>query len=640
MSDGEDEYGQLGISDENDNYDDFMMSGDEDVDIVEMEDGTDDEEGVPAQDRGRELASKEAGVFDEQAMQELCDGAGCYLEDQDFIRARSLLDEITTRTESHAETPLAIIWRWRSYSQITRSWLCEMHYNGIDRGTYQGTLEAFRVLIDHLKRFSKVLDGNGVRNTLAVLTCELSPTSKRDFLFDVELINDDSLALKMQLRLQCIALLQDLLLVVDEPWTDELKDTLELKKIEAKVWSDRLSNGRINLYEIQEMERSCYEINKDDAVNDQRFTEKVGLVLQCHIFNYFSGSTSVPRELFSDLIDKLEYFSSNSLSVSQHLGLMILLNTARALVMLPDFHEDDKCMQVQVSHSKVRDLREQFWGCLRHMEEIGGSRQKFCSIYERFILAGFIFCSMILHRTEHEKIDPFDLEQLKVALEVPSVQLLQAIYHHYLQLDLQQLYASIQRLSEVKDLLKELIRNIYYLAQLSKLWKQIAPVYSCISLGDIQDLLEIDRTIKVSRDDLLTILMTSILNDTADVFYKLDLTKDLVYFGDEYKVSLCSYPKKSFVKRTVSIESGVKLSHLEIANNIGIFDEPSSLKGFDSCTFFDKLQRSRDSILAHDSHGNGASTGGFQRAELRYSDNYEELAGLAYETLNSGHLER
>lgn len=612
----------------NGNYDDFMMSGDEDVDVLEMEDETDEEAEVQLTEPSQTGESSEvAGVLDEQNVKDMCEAALAFMEDQNFQRSRELLLDVLRSTETHAAEPAALVWRWRSLVQIARSWLSEIHYNGIDDTTFVGTVSAFQALVGPLDRV-QALNGKLVEETLVQLVQELFPPSRRDFLFAVELIADDSVAWKMHLRLQCIDILHKSLRFGQDPWMHELNGTLELKSITAKVWRNCLDNKRIDLRDIEKIQDYCCETDIQDAMNDLEYTDKIGLVLQCHIFNYLSGRGHLPTDVLSKLVIKLEQFSSNSLSVSQQLGLMILLSTARALVMLPAFSDKGNRIERPAFYMSVQALREQFWSCLQHMEEIGGCRQNFSSLFERFILSGFIFCSMILHRTDLDEINPFDLQQLKIALEVPSVQLLRTVYQRFLELDLGKLYEAIQRLSEVKGLLKGLIDNIYYLAQLAKLWEQIAPVYTCISLKDIQHILEIDSSIRVSRDDLLTVLMTSILNNSAKVYYKLDLTRDLVYFGDEYRVRLCSHPKQSFVKQKVFAASGVKLAHLEIANNIGIFDEPCSLKGLDSCAFFDKIQRSRDHIQEHNHHVSG----------IRYSDKYEELAGLANEVLTFSDL--
>lgn len=608
------------------NYDDFMMSDEDGADMVEMEEETDEEDGCFTEEAGN-VGTSTKGTLDERELEELCERAVSFMEDQDFKRSRDILQEVLNSTDKYKTELTGIVWRWRSLSQISRSWLSEIHYNGIDDRIFHGTLDAFRVLVDHVD-WTVLLNGDLVNSTLTQLVHELCPPSKRDFLFTVELIADDSIARKMRLRLQCIALLQGSQGLA-EALTGEVKHILELKRIAAKIWSDRLEKGHIDLRDIHGLQESCCETSIDDATNDQHYAEKIGLVLQCHIFNYLSGHEELPEDVFSRLIEQLELFSSNSLSVSQHLGLMIQLSTARALVMLSRLGNDESRIELPLFYRDIETLRGQFWSCLQQMEEIGGSRQNFSSLFEQFILSGFIFCSMILHRRMHDQINPFDLEHLKIALEVPSIRLLQTIYHHFLQLDLRKLHEGIQQLSAVKKLLRGLVENIYYLGQLTKLWEQIAPVYSCISLQDIQNMLEIDQAIKMSRDELLTVLMTSILNNTAKVYYKLDLTRDLVYFGDEYKVQLCSHPKQSFVNETVFTESGAKLSHLEVANNIGVFDQPCSLKGLDSCAFFDKIQRSRDHIQATERQ----EPTKLRVPAARCSERYEELANLANELL-------
>lgn len=236
--------------------------------------------------------------------------------------------------------------------------------------------------------------------------------------------------------------------------------------------------------------------------------------------------------------------------------------------------------QVLQKSSDTKRLQQLFWSSLKHVEEIGGP-QNFNSRLEEFILCGFIFSSMILYR-ENGEVNPFDLEQVKVGREMEMVQILQDCYSNFVQLKLSQLGVSINRLPiGVLTLLDVLVNEIYQVAQIAKLWESLAPLFSCISLQDLQKELQVTEA-PVTRDYVLTILMTSIMKDRAAVYYKLDLKRDLVYFGNENKVPLSLCAKQSLT-----------LDELERSNDIGMWHSTRKLKHKEANAFFQELQRQR-----------------------------------------------
>lgn len=610
MAEEDEGYDAFLASDEDANYDEFMMSEEEGAGMIEMEEESNEE--ADGSDSG---ATNAGDSVDLAALQNSYESALSFAEDQEFDRARELLVGLYRRSDD-------LGWKWKSLVQILRMWVSEVYYNGVDED--QKIQDDFSTLVGFLRDNHSEIDGALLRESLKELLDELFPFLSRELLFATELIAVSHIESTMQLRLNCIAQLQTFLEGERVPWAKELRNSLEFKRLTAKIWKDRLTLGSIDLHDLHALEVQCETISLDDATNDPEYTDRLSLILQCHIFCFMAWPGDISESRLLVFVETLEQLSSKSLSISQSLGLMLQLNTARAILLLLAEANDETREELPLVRD-VSSLRERFWKCLQHMEEIGGSQKDFSSLFEKFILSGFILCSMILYRAERTKINPFDLEQIKIAQDSPCVAQLQTVYRNFVNSDLPGLYASIQQLEAVKSLLSGLIQNVYYLARLIKLWTQIAPVYSCISLKDLQQMLQLDEATLFTRDDLLTVLMRSIMKGTAKIFYKLDLTRDLVFFGDEYKLQLGTHSKESFAKDSF----GKNSKNLEWANNVGIFNDPARLRIPDTCAFFEKLQRSRDTIQS-------SPNVGFQPANMRYSDKYDELAQLATKALSRG----
>lgn len=605
----EDEYDAFMTSDEDANYDDFMMSEEEGTDNIEMEDESDEQCG----------GVSDAEDYDHQesndaAVDNMYESAVMFAENQQFEHSRELLKNIQRRTDD-------LTWKWKVLTQVLKVWALEMHY---DREySDDKMLDDFGELLSFLEEHGSAVGDDLLTRSLEELLDELFPFVGREFLYNTKLSALPYASMKMGKRSSSLSRLMVVLEAGPNKWLESLLQSARFKTLTTSIWCARIQNDTINTEAVDELEADCQSASVAEAAKDPHHASKLNLILQCHIFRFMKAPDSVSLPQLSWFITRLEQLSSTSLAMSQDLGLMLQLNASKAISMITKDSKEDNYGELPLARD-VNKLRGHFWECLQHLEECGGSQKDFSSAFEKFILSGFIFCNMILYRTEKTKINPFDLEQIKIAQDSPSVVQLSAIYHNFIDSKLPELYSSIQQLAPVRDLLSGLVDNIYYLARLIKLWTQIAPVYSCISLKDIQSMLQLDSTIPFSRDDLLTVLMRSIMKDTAKVFYKLDLTEDLVFFGDEYKLQLCQFSKESLAKSSLC-KNG---SDLDWTNNVGIFQEPSRLKNLDTCAFFDKLQRSRDTL-----HSNAQA--GFQPSNMRYGDKYDELAQLAEVSLSN-----
>lgn len=532
------------MSDEGENYDDFMMSDDDGMVEMEEEEEEEGESGYESRLANDGNDNNENHVNDpleikRQSLEDLYEMGVYYGEEQDWTRAQATLRKVVNICRGDGSKD-ANFWRYKSLLQILHHWDLRMHYNDLPP------------LEDAIPSCQELVEQFGISNSNDKIWAELFSTP-RGFLFDDEF---DPLTLRrIELQLECLVPL-----LVD--------DTMRLRHNILSIWQNRLKSNTIDQSQVNFLESHCFD--KDDEKElDSLHVEMVCLVLQCYIHEFISGGKIHSMDKFSRFLSKVQLHANRSLAVSQTLGIMMQLPLAQSIEQI-----------LQGSNSDIKRLQHFFWTSLKQVEEIGGP-QKFNSCLEEFILCGFIFSCMIMYH-ENGEVNPFDLEQVKVGREMEVVQILEDCYSNFVQLKLPQLGLSISKLpSGVLTLLEVLVSQIYQVAQIAKLWESLAPLFSCISIQDLQKELQINE-IPVSRDHVLTILMTSIMKDRATVYYKLDLKRDLVYFGNENKVPLSLCAKQS-----------LSLDELERTNNIGMWHSTRKLKHKEVSTFFQDLQRQR-----------------------------------------------
>ncbi|GAV52818.1 hypothetical protein ZYGR_0AI01000 [Zygosaccharomyces rouxii] len=526
------------MSDDEENYDDFMMSDDDGM--IEMEDDDEDEENtdgskLPRDESGNDIDG--SSEINRQSLEDLYEMGVYYGEEQDWTKAKVTLRKLVDISRANTNED-AVHWRYKALLQILHHWALRMHYNDLPE------LDEVLLACEELVLQFEIPNDDKIWSEMF--------STPRGFLFDDEF---EPLALpRIELQLKCMDPL-----LIDE--------TMKLRHNVLSIWQDRLKSDRIDESRINFLEAHCLD-NDNGKELDTLHVEIVSLILQSYIYEFMSSGKINSMAKFSRFLTKVESHANRSLAVSQTLGIMMQLPLAQSIE------------QVLQKSSDTKRLQQLFWSSLKHVEEIGGP-QNFNSRLEEFILCGFIFSSMILYR-ENGEVNPFDLEQVKVGREMEMVQILQDCYSNFVQLKLSQLGVSINRLPiGVLTLLDVLVNEIYQVAQIAKLWESLAPLFSCISLQDLQKELQVTEA-PVTRDYVLTILMTSIMKDRAAVYYKLDLKRDLVYFGNENKVPLSLCAKQSLT-----------LDELERSNDIGMWHSTRKLKHKEANAFFQELQRQR-----------------------------------------------
>ena len=591
------------MSDEDDNYDDFMLSDDEGMESIEMEEetGDEDEEMYKSNEDNnqddqeqrmeqyvqhvQDTFEKKNGKKAEDICGKLFEEARNLKEDEQYKEARDSFLRIYHMEEFSSEENIdrLMTWKFKSLNEILHLRALQLYYRktGVQNLVLQ-VLEDTATMSFFLQRIDFQIDENIfelLSNTFEVL----APKWERVFLFDIEKIDKENMICKIGFQKKFMDQFQWILKKSGKNFKlQNLQRIIRKKLFIAIVWHQRLTVGNVFIPEISSQVQITDQDNECTSFEENTDLESVSMFLQYYILEYMQTALIDNRNLFKKCIDYFEKMISRSLTFSQESGLMVILYTSKTIWILDSDSENDIFFALMNYYDRKEELKNMFLNILKHLEEMGKLREgDITSSFHKFVLSGFIFTSMILEAISKDKINPFDFQQVKIALGSPIVNALKTVYKCFGQLELKELNANISRISELSVVLGGIIQDIYYLAQTLKLWRRIAQLYSCISINDIIGMLQISDDNEMTRDDLLTILMKSIMKDRSVVYFKIDLTSDLVYFGDENKVMLPRCSKEEF-RLTSSPKDGepstnAKLIDFEYVNDVGIYNSPTTV---------------------------------------------------------------
>ncbi|KOG98960.1 Rri2p [Saccharomyces eubayanus] len=642
------------MSDEDDNYDDFMLSDDQGMESIEMEEETDDEDEKmirldEQQDQNQEgeqykqLMQDTVGKVDKErdACKVLFEQGQSFKEDEQYKEARDSFLKIYYREEFLGDESIdaLLIWKFKSLNEILRLRAPSFKFqsNGTQDLALQ-VLEDTATMSVFLQRIDFQIDEK-IFESLSDTFEALAPNWERVFLFDVEKVDKQNMICKMEFQKSLMDQFQWILKKSDK--NDKLKKLQRIirkKLLIAVIWHRRLTMEDIFIPEVSFQIQNLVCDMGSASFEEANDLESVSILLQYYILEFMKNARIKNRNLFKKCIDYFDLTTSKSLTFSQQSGSMVILYTSKAVWILDSDSENDVSFALMKYYDRKEELKNMFLQILKHLEEMGKFRERdIASLFHKFVLSGFIFTSMILEAISADKINPFDFEQVKIALGSPIVHVLQTIYKCFAELELRQLNANISRIPELSIILKKIIQDIYYLAQTLKLWRKIAQLYSCISINDIIDMLQVNENNEMTRDDLLTILMRSIMKDRSIVYFKLDLTSDLVYFGNENKVMLPRCSKEEFRLTSTSKEDGptenAKLIDFEYVNDVGIYNNPTRIKTKSSKEFFNTLRKSRETVRLP-KVSNQSNEGVFLPSYMRFATKYLELTKLASTNLS------
>ncbi|AAS51767.1 ADL153Wp [Eremothecium gossypii ATCC 10895] len=475
---------------EGDAYEDFMMSEDEEMHYAEMEEDSD-----------------EMGVYEEETSQGAeeevpLDPSSSIVEGR-YYRAKGLKENSKFREAIEALEGVATssepLWAFRALKQIAKCW----NFKGAQasEGYQDGVRTALVRLLEHGLRWRQKLGAAYVERSLISTLRMLVPANSQNFVFD-------------EAHEICLPTIEFHLRLLDAvaPLPGDFKDlcTLHMQlRLENLIWRERLRGA------------DCTAI-LSEAPAPQLTAETLLLLLQCHICR-FLRLCQPPAQQFAELVSELQDRAERSLALAQQPHAMVLLAFAQCM----------RGMQQQPQPHSA--LRTHFSACLQGLEEIGSNS----SFFRDLNLCGFVLADALAYsagRCSH-RVDPFALEQIRILRETPIVHNLQLLYESYVALDLPSFARALDLLAPFRSALAPLFARLCALARERKLWDAIAPLHSCIALADIQRLLCIGSS-SLSRDSLLTLMMQGVMASSARVPFRLDLTRDYVYFGDEPRVQL------------------------------------------------------------------------------------------------------
>ncbi|AET37813.1 Rri2p Ecym_2056 [Eremothecium cymbalariae DBVPG len=614
------------------NYEDFMMSDDGEMGYAEMEADSDEELGVYEEEASDENMYESSSAV--QQPTEKCRSEELYYlgkvlkDNNDFTKAIERFEQVVNMGE--------MLWGFKALKQTVKCW----HFMGVymSRSTSVEILQDFKKMVEYGFRWMRELGVPYVQKSMLAIIKLTVPINNRDFVFDETL----TIQLKtVEFHLDILDVLHDVLQGVPAKFLD-LSTMVKQLRLENHIWKERLTTNSIS--------SESYKL-----FNDMPTTSDMLLFqLQCYIFQFLKTG-DVPVEEFQELVRQIKHRLNSSLALSQQPRVMTIVNFSQCI----------KNMHLE----RYKLLRQQFWDCFQNLEELGNKNHVFSDL----TLCGFILVDIILWKPSNaangveNNVDPFELEQIKVIANTPIVHNLQTLYQNFKSLTLPALARSLSSLDRFSMTLESLFSKVCQLARERKLWDEIAPLYTCISLQDIQEHLKIGHQ-DVTRDQLLTILVQCIMNDTAKVFFKIDFTKDYVYFGDEHKAPLKSTHRECLLTQGLnsfgpcyknSVKELLKMTQKRPANisifgfqqpwrdknpsrsrfhdeplselaewmdDIGIFVErPARLKNHNSAVFIDELSEKRNN----------------SRVGFRPSDNksayplvsYQEMVSFVLETI-------
>lgn len=609
------------------NYDDFMMSDDDQMDVIEMEDDSDEENVV------KEIKGNTSCVNLESSVEPPVN----YKFEEQYLLGKSLKEE--GKFEEAVGTFMALIdtnetanetdttWQLKCYKQCLKSLSIDIHYNGICPIKTNKIVKYCDLFFCFVIDNNKKLDHDYLQKSLANILEILVPRISRHFIFDIEFLDIQKTLQRVHLNMSMLSKFKSLKREVPGIWEEVLDTVLVIKEFAATIWQEKLTTGNVL---SENFKGEIWYVDAHD-LDTKVMVDAVDIYFQYFVNEYMESGDFRNKGKLSVYLGIVKNLKDKSLAVSQKSDIMLLYHMLNAiLLVLYGACTDVNCNEEFVHFfENMKQCRNEFWQCLQRFEELGISTRNYTRPFQRLILSGFVFSNMLLYDEEEEKINPFELEQFKIVNDSADIMQLQEIYGNFVNLNLFGLCTAMNKLAYVQRLWKPLIDKTYHIAMVSTLWKKIASAYSCISIEDIREKLRTSSTNVITRDELLGILMKSLMKGDRDALFKLDLTADLVYFGEENQLKLTCYSKNSFV-RDFYFGKNNSMS-LEFANNIGIYDshfEFDAKKVKTKRDFFGQLKRLREGV-----RDNLTQSEIFQTDRVSYGGNYYELVELSASAL-------
>ncbi|KAL3231659.1 COP9 signalosome complex subunit 10 [Nakaseomyces bracarensis] len=585
------------MSDESDNYDEFMMSED-DMDSIEMEDEETDN-----------IPRVESNTSDIKYQMEQYQRGLNLLDDEEYLAARTVFVGLLEEGNVGDELSLQI------NCHIIRGWCRLLMYTEPEDSQCVLIQEDFQRFIAQINCLHGKKVSLDLEQEFVTITQEFqSSLTDRIFIFNVSEPKSHELLKKLRFKREIFGGLQTCWVYHKYPL---VKESLNGKMLIMQYWIDMLSDHTSADVDTGAMLRSFG--------STQLSLDQLQLVLQCFISKYLDDQEIQNSEgnIFRDCIRQLEEISNDSLAIAQRSDINLTHHFCKALYLIVfemdqeemvSVNSDDKCIRRFVTISKfyqnIENCKEEFWECLKSLEELGTNKFHFDK-FMQVIIGGFVLCSMILKKpravnadggdTGNNDINPFEYEQLRIAPDHEFMGKLQVLYEVFTTLRVDQMYQSLVDLECIGTPLSRLFDQICYLVQKRKLFDEIAPVYSCISISDLRQMIQIHPAMPPSRDEILIHLMRYRMQDRG-IDFRLDLTEDVVYFlppeGGLMPLHTSTSPAQGTHDDTSTIAGIARLLPNKIRNPTeeSEYNQVHLPENVTTSSFFDTLRLSREKL--------------------------------------------
>lgn len=311
----------------------------------------------------------------------------------------------------------------------------------------------------------------------------------------------------------------------------------------------------------------CSAIIANKSPFEQRIiTKRFEVTFQIFILSYLFNNNRTMRNdtvMILKLDQILELFqecSRSLLTISQDSRLMFLYHFSYSIQLLTDIVVDMN------PYKTVSSCRDHFLSSLQYLEILGSYSQWIENGYCQYLLSGFILTSIFIilqdkyynnsQSQEDRFLDPFEYEQIKIIGK--NLQ-----YRHIIKM-LQQFYTKLAKMAnleetyyEIQGILRNLnineavykyevlLEEMFNIVIKLKLLYKIVPLYERISIIDLQKLLTYDPiNHQLNKDDIIKLLMKFKLYDEPErgeregrrrrrISFSIDFVEDHVLFGDD-----------------------------------------------------------------------------------------------------------
>ncbi|CCH59671.1 hypothetical protein TBLA_0B08560 [Henningerozyma blattae CBS 6284] len=318
----------------------------------------------------------------------------------------------------------------------------------------------------------------------------LFSSCQSDFIFDIP---SQSIELKkqaLQFEKLFISMFQDI---------PSLTSLITAKLHLINIWIDSLSGCPPPPFVI---DLSC-EIT-------QSLIDQIDLTLQLSINAILLRNSLQPLLHLSSFFTQLSTLFNQHITLKHNSKIFLQLNFLLGIINLS---------------SDSPTFNDHFYQCLKLLNI---TTTTFNKDFEKIIASGLICNSIIIQNNNSLLVNPFDYEELKIAVNSPFIQILSKLYQNFIKINLIELHSNLVELSKLNAIFIPICNKILKLARLQKLSQSISKIYNSLTLIQLIDLLGGNMT----RDQLLNLLMDSVLTNNNNLNFKLDLINDTIQFLD------------------------------------------------------------------------------------------------------------